>query len=188
MAAVALLAALAGGPRRRVRVLAYAVIVLLVIDPFLLHSVAIPAVVRARARASRSVRRRSRRAFPVPAGCASRSRCRSPPSSACCPVLALRLRDVPARHARSPTCSPRPRPKALGVYGLRRERGRGGVAPPLGPLLQQPTALLVTWVTRSRRAAPARADRRCALDTRVGAAACRRLRRSAAAGASVACA
>jgi hypothetical protein len=40
-----------------------------------------------------------------------------------------------------------PAAAALGAYGLLAS-GVAGIVPPLGPLVQQPCALLVAWVTR----------------------------------------
>ena len=72
-----------------------------------------------------------------------------------------------------------PAAELLGVYGFF-AAAVAGVAPTLGPLVQQPTALLVTWITAVARAGAAIPF---AIDTRgaLGLAAL------VAAGASVAC-
>jgi Competence protein len=58
-----------------------------------------------------------------------------------------------------------PAAEVLGVYGCFASVA-SGLAPPLGPLLQQPTALLVAWITavaRAGAAVPFTLDRRGAL-------------------------
>jgi competence protein ComEC len=72
-----------------------------------------------------------------------------------------------------------PAAELLGVYGFLAS-ALAGIAPRLGPLLQQPTALLVAWITAVARAGaafPVSLDRRGVLG----------LAAVLAAGASVAC-
>ena len=165
MAAIALLATLAGRPASRVRVLAYAVIALLLVDPFLLAlrwvrlSCGASAGIALRGADARAPAARA------PASYASRWRSRSPRSSACsryCWPCSARSR----LSRRSRTSSPRPRPKCSASTASSRARSRRH-APPLGPLAARPTALLVAWVDRGRarrrgRSVPARPAGTCA--------------------------
>ncbi len=184
MASIALLAAFAGRPTSRGRVLAYAVIVLLIIDPFLLHSVgfllscgasagiafAEPAIAR-RLPGPRVVRE------PLAVSIAAQL--------GVLPVLLVAFGTFPLVTPLANLLAA-PAAEALGVYGFVAS-AVAGIAPRLGPLLQQPTAFLVTWVTvvaRAGAAVPLRLDRRAALacvSMMAGAAsiACLRARRSA---------
>jgi len=143
MAAIALLATLAGRPVSTGRVLVLAVIALLVADPFLLHSVGFAlscaasggiAVasqpIAARLRGPRFVREPLAVSLAAQAG-----------------VLPVQL----WAFGRFPIVTPvanlaaAPVAELLGVYGLLASLVAGFV-PRLGPLLQQPTALLVGWI------------------------------------------
>ena len=128
-----------GRPASSVRALALAVIALLVIDPFLLHSVGFWLSCGASAGIALLSGADPRAAAAVRRGSATRSRCRSPRRSAsrrCCSRRSARCRSS----RRSRTCSPRPRPKRSVSTACSRARS-GGIAPPLAPVLQQPTAV-----------------------------------------------
>jgi len=163
MAALALLGALAGRPASRVRVLALAVIVLLTCDPFLLHSVAFllscgasagialfePAIAR-RLPGPRLVRE------PLAVSLAAQI--------GVLPVLLVAFGEFPLV---TPIANLLAAPAAelLGVYGMLAS-AVAGVVPTLGPLLQEPTALLVAWITlvaRGGAAVPLRLGARGAL-------------------------
>jgi len=163
MAALALLGALAGRPASRVRVLALAVIVLLTCDPFLLHSVAFllscgasagiallePAIAR-RLPGPRLVRE------PLAVSLAAQI--------GVLPVLLVAFGEFPLV---TPIANLLAAPAAelLGVYGMLASAVAGFV-PTLGPLLQEPTALLVAWITlvaRGGAAVPLRLGTRGAL-------------------------
>jgi competence protein ComEC len=177
MAAITLLTMLGGRPVSGLRVLAYAVIALLLVDPFLLHSVA----------------------FALSCGASAGIACLSRPIGARLPgprwvreplavSIGAQLGVLPVLllvFGSFPLVTPvanllaAPAAEVLGVYGCFASVA-AGVVPRLGPVLQQPTALLVTWITavaRAGAAVPLVLDRRGAL----GAVAV------VAAGASVAC-
>jgi competence protein ComEC len=178
MASVALLATLAGRPASRLRVLAYAVIVLLVIDPFLLHSVAFllscgasvgialgePPIAR-RLRGPRWLRE------PLAVSLAAQL--------GVTPVLLVVFGNVPVVTPFANLLAA-PAAEVLGVYGLVASATAEAV-PPLGPIVHVPTALLIAWVSGVARLGAAIPLR---LDTR-GAIACVAL---VAGVASVACA
>ncbi len=84
MAAITLLATLSGRPASSVRVLVYAVIVLLLVDPFLLHSVAFALSCGASAGIALLSQPDRPRACPARGGCGSRSRSRSARNSVSC--------------------------------------------------------------------------------------------------------
>jgi competence protein ComEC len=177
MAAITLLAMLGGRPVSGLRVLAYAVIVLLLADPFLLHSVA----------------------FALSCGASAGIACLSGPVGArvpgprwvreplavsisaqlgVLPVLLLVFGSFPLVTPVSNLLAA-PAAEVLGVYGCFACVATR-VVPRLGPLLQQPTALLVAWITTVARtcgAVPFTLDRRGAVATAA----------LAASGASVAC-
>jgi competence protein ComEC len=177
MSAITMLALLGGRPVSGLRVLAYAVIALLLADPFLLHSVA----------------------FALSCGASAGIACLAKPVAARLPgprwlrdplsvSIGAQLGVLPVLlfvFGSFPVITPvtnlfaAPAAEALGVYGCFACIGTG-LAPRLGPLLQQPTALLVAWITavaRAGAAIPVSLDTRGALG--VGAV--------VAAGASVAC-
>ena len=178
MASIALLATLAGRPASRLRVLAYAVIVLLVVDPFLLHSVgfllscgasagialAEPPIAR-RLRGPRWLRE------PLAVSLAAQL--------GVTPVLLVAFGDVPVVTPLA-NLAAAPAAEVLGVYGMVASAA-AAAAPPLGPIVHLPTALLLVWVTAVARAGAGVPLR---LDTR-GALACAAL---GAALASLACA
>ncbi len=144
MAAIALLATFAGRPVARVRLLALAVIALLIVDPFLLHSVAFllscgasagialtePLIAR-RLRGPQVVRE------PLAVSLAAQI--------GVTPVLLLTFGSVPVVTPLANLLAA-PAAEVVGVYGML-SSAVAGVVPRLGPFLQHPTALLVGWVT-----------------------------------------
>jgi len=177
MAAIALLATLSGRPASTVRILAYAVVGLLLVDPFLVHSVAFALScgasagiaffarpIRARLPGPRSVREPLAVSIGAQVGVL--------------PVLLWVFGTFPLITPIS-NLAAAPAAELLGVYGFC-AAAVAGVAPKLGPLVQQPTALLVMWITAVARVGSAIPF---AIDTRsaIGLAAV------VAAGASVAC-
>ena len=177
MAAIALLATLGGRPASNLRVLVYAVIVLLLGDPFLVHSVAFALSCGASAGIavfSRPIGARlpGPRVLREPLGVSIGAQL------GVLPVLLCVFGTFPLVTPLS-NLAAAPAAQVLGVYGFFAS-AVSGIVPQLGPLLQQPSALLVTWITTVARvgaAVPFRLDRRGAL----GVAAL------VAAGASVAC-
>jgi len=152
MAAIALLAILGGRPASNVRVLAYAVIALLLADPFLLHSVAF--ALSCGASAGIAVLSR-----PLGARLPGPRFVREPLAvsiGAQIGVLPLLLWVFGTFPLITPVANLAAAPAAelLGVYGFFAS-AVAGVAPRLGPLLQQPTALLVTWISTVARAGAA---------------------------------
>jgi competence protein ComEC len=163
MAAITLLAMLGGRPVSGLRVLAYAVIGLLIIDPFLVHSVA----------------------FALSCGASAGIACLSRPLGARLPgprwlreplavSIGAQIGVLPVLlwvFGSFPLVTPvtnllaAPAAEVLGIYGCFASAA-AGIAPRLGPLLQQPTAVLVVWITavaRAGEAVPFALDRRGAL-------------------------
>ncbi len=177
MAAIALLATLGGRPASSIRVLAYAVIALLLVDPFLLHSVAFALSCGASAGIALLAR-------PVGARLAGPRFLREPLAVSIgaqlgvLPVLLWAFGTFPLITPVS-NLAAAPAAEVLGVYGFFAS-ALAGVAPRLGPFAQQPTVLLVAWITAVARvgaAIPFALDGRAALG----------LASLVAAGASVAC-
>ena len=116
------------------------------------------------------MRRRSRRVFPVPASLREPLAVSLAAQLGVLPVLVFAFGDFPLVTPFANLVAA-PAAEGLGVYGLVAS-AVAGMAPRLGPLLQQPTAVLVTWVTtvacgrsralasRSPRRAGLRRDRR----------------------------
>ena len=177
MAAIALLATLGGRPASSLRILAYAVVVLLLADPFLVHSVGFALSCGASAGIGLFARpigarlpgpRVVREPFAVSIGA----------QLGVLPVLLWVFGTFPLITPVS-NLAAAPAAEVLGVYGFFASVV-AGCAPPLGPLLQQPSALLVAWITavaRAGAAIPFSIDGRGALG----------LLSLTAAGASVAC-
>jgi competence protein ComEC len=163
MTAITLLAMLGGRPVSGLRVLSYAVIALLLCDPFLVHSVA----------------------FALSCGASAGIACLSRPVGARLPgprwvrepiavSIGAQLGVLPVLlfvFGSFPLITPvanllaAPAAELLGVYGCFACVATG-VVPRLGPLLQQPTALLVAWITavaRGGAAVPFSLDRSGAL-------------------------
>jgi competence protein ComEC len=152
MAAIALLATLGGRPASTLRVLTYAVIVLLLVDPFLLHSVAFALSCGA----SAGIALLSR---PVGARLPGPRWLREPLAVSIAaqigvlPVLLWAFGTFPLITPLS-NLAAAPAAELLGVYGFFAS-AVAGVVPRLGPLLQQPTVLLVGWITTVARAGAA---------------------------------
>ncbi|HTL85445.1 MAG TPA: ComEC/Rec2 family competence protein [Acidimicrobiia bacterium] len=148
MAAIAMLAVLAGRPTHRLRVLVYAALALLLVDPFLVHSVGFwlsccasagialfePAIV-------------SR--LPLPRGLAEPLAVSLAAQVGVMPVLLLEFGSFPLVTPLT-NLAAAPAAALIGVYGLIASV-TSGVVPPLGPVLQQPTSLLIGWVTAVAR-------------------------------------
>jgi competence protein ComEC len=187
MAAITLLATLGGRPVSSLRVLAYAAVGLLLADPFLVHSVGfalscgasagialLSAPLRTRLRGPAWVRDPLAVSLAAQAGVT--------------PVLLATFGTVPLV---TPVANllAAPAAEAVGVYGMLASAA-GGIAPPLAPLLQQPTAALIAWISAVARAGASvgvALDRRSAGPALAGlaSAAClRRIRRSASARAT----
>jgi len=183
MAAIALLATLAGRAVPTGRVLVLAVLVLLVADPFLLHSVGFALScaasggialasqpIAARLRGPRVVREPLAVSLAAQAG-----------------VLPVQLWAFGSLPIVTPVANLAAAPVAelLGVYGLLASLA-AGLVPRLGPLLQQPTALLVGWIALIAHlgaALPVQLDSRAtyalaALGALVASLACLRARRA----------
>jgi competence protein ComEC len=177
MAAIALLATLSGRPASSLRVLVYAVITLLLVDPFLLHSVAFALSCGASAGIALLSRPIGTR-LPGPRWVREPLAVSIAAQLGVLPVLLWVFGTFPLITPVSNLVAA-PAAELLGVYGFFAS-AVGGLAPALGPLLQQPTALLVAWITtvaRAGAAVPFAIDGRGALG----------LVSIVAAGASVAC-
>jgi competence protein ComEC len=152
MAAITLLATLSGRPASSLRVLVYAVIALLLVDPFLLHSVAFALSCGASAGIALL-------SGPVGARLPGPRWVREPLAVS----IAAQLGVLPVLlwvFGTFPLVTPvsnlvaAPAAELLGVYGFFAS-AVGGLVPPLAPFLQQPTALLVTWISTVARAGAA---------------------------------
>jgi competence protein ComEC len=163
MAAVALLATLAGRPASRVRVLAYAVIVLLLVDPFLVHSVGFLLSCGASAGIAAAEPWIARH-LPGPRVCTEPLAVSVAAQIGVLPVLLIAFDDVAVVTPLTNLLAA-PAAEALGVYGFVAS-AIAGLEPRLGTLVHQPTALLVRWVTVVARAGasfPIHLDRRGAI-------------------------
>src|SRR5262249_53056614 len=152
-----------GRPVSGLRVLAYAVIGLLLVDPFLVHSVAFALSCGASAGIALLSRPMATR-LPGPHWLRDPIAVSIAAQVGVLPVLLLVFGSVPLAPPVS-TLLPAPAAGVLGVYGCFAPIATG-VVPRLGPLLQQPTALLVTWITavaRAGAAVPLALDRRGSL-------------------------
>jgi competence protein ComEC len=163
MAAVALLATFAGRPAPRVRVLAYAVIVVLVIDPFLLRSVGFLLSCGASAGIALVAPGLARR-LPGPALIREPLAVSLAAQLGVLPVLLLVFDEVPLV---TPVANlfAAPAAEILGTYGFVAS-AIAGIEPRLGALLHQPTTLLVRWVSGVAHVGasfPVRLDRRSTL-------------------------
>lgn len=144
MAAVTLLATFSGRPASNLRVLAYAVIVLLLVDPFLVHSVAFALSCGASAGIALFSR-------PIGARLPGPRVVREPLGVSIGAQLGV-LPVLLGVFGTFPLITPitnlvaAPAAELLGVYGFFAS-AVAGIAPRFGPLLQQPTALLVRWIT-----------------------------------------
>lgn len=185
MASIALLAAFTGRPATRGRVLAFAVILLLVADPFLVHSVGFLLSCGASAGIAFAEPAVARH-LPGPAFVREPLAVSIAAQLGVLPVLLVTFGAFPLVTPLANLFAA-PAAELLGVYGFVAS-AIAGVAPRLGPMLQQPTALLVSWVTvvaRAGAAVPLQLDRRASLacvsiGAGVASVACLRARRRAA--------
>lgn len=152
LAVVALGSSFVGRPASSIRALALAVIALLVIDPFLVHSVAfllscgasagiavLSGPIRARLRGPAWLR------DPLAVSLAAQV--------GVTPVLLATFGTVPIVTPLANLLAA-PAAEAVGVYGMLAS-AVGGIVPALAPVLQQPTAVLIAWITAVARAGSA---------------------------------
>jgi competence protein ComEC len=183
MAAIALLAVLAGRPAARLRVLVLAMIALLLADPFLLHSVGFLLSCGASAGIALFEPWLARR-IPGPQLVREPLAVSLSAQLGVMPVLVMAFGAFPVVTPLT-NLAAAPAAELLGVYGLV-VSGASGIVPALGPFLQQPTALLVTWVTLVARvgaAVPLQLDARALLGcfsvcAAIASVACARARRA----------
>jgi competence protein ComEC len=163
LAVVALGSSFVGRPASSVRALTLAVIALLVIDPFLLHSVAFWLSCGASAGiAVLSAPFRAR--LPGPAWLRGPLAVSLAAQVGVTPVLLATFGSVPVVTPIANLLAA-PAAEAVGVYGMLAS-AVGGMVPPLAPLLQQPSAVCIAWITAVARAGAAvgiELDRRSAL-------------------------
>ena len=148
LAIVALGSSFVGRPASSVRALALAIIALLVLDPFLLHSVAFWLSCGASAGiATLSGPLRTR--LPGPLWLRGPLAVSVAAQAGVTPVLLATFGAVPVI---TPVANllAAPAAEAVGVYGMLAS-AIGGVVPPLAPVLQQPSAVLIAWVTAVAR-------------------------------------
>ncbi|MDQ1474850.1 MAG: competence protein ComEC [Actinomycetota bacterium] len=144
MAAIVLLATLGGRPASTLRVLVYAIIVLLLADPFLMHSVGFVLSCGASAGIglfSRAIGAR----LPGPRFLREPLAVSIAAQLGVLPVLLWVFGSFPLITPVS-NLAAAPGAELLGVYGFFAS-AVAGLVPALGPLLQQPTGLLVEWIT-----------------------------------------
>ncbi len=183
MAAIALLAVLAGRPVARLRVLVLAMIALLLADPFLLHSVGFLLSCGASAGIALFEPWFARH-IPAPPVVREPLAVSLAAQLGVMPVLVAAFGAFPVV---TPLTNVAAAPVAdlLGVYGLV-VSVVSGIVPAFGPVLQLPTALLVTWVTlvaRAGAAIPVQLDGRGVLAgfsccAAIASVACKRARRA----------
>jgi competence protein ComEC len=172
MAAIVLLATLGGRPASTLRVLVYAIIVLLLADPFLLHSVGFVLSCGASAGIglfSRGIGAR----LPGPRVVREPLAVSIAAQLGVLPVLLWVFGSFPLITPVS-NLAAAPVAELLGVYGFFAS-AVSGLAPGLGPLLQQPTDLLVGWITlvaQTGAAIPVNIDTRGAVGLASVMAAC----------------
>ena len=163
LAVVALGSSFVGRPASSLRALVLAMIVLLAIDPFLLHSVGFWLSCGASAGiAVLSAPIRGR--LPGPAWLRDPLAVSLAAQAGVTPVLLLTFGTVPIVTPLANLVAA-PAAEALGVYGML-AGAVGGVVPALAPVLQQPSAILIAWITAVARAGAAigvELDRRSAL-------------------------
>lgn len=144
MAAIALLAVLAGRPASRLRVLAYAVIVLLLADPFLLHSVGFLLSCGAAAGIAFATPAIMAR-LPGPALVREPLAVSLGAQIGVTPVLLVAFGSVPLVTPLTNLLAA-PAAELIGVYGFAAS-ALAAVVPAVGPIVQVPTLLLVEWVS-----------------------------------------
>jgi competence protein ComEC len=185
MATVALASSLLGRPASTTRRLLLAVIALLLVDPFLLHSMGFALSAAASAGIALTAAPVSRR-LPGPRWCAESLAVSIAAQLGVTPILLVLFGSVPLV-APLTNLLAAPAASALGAYGLLASTVTG-LVPGVGPLVQQPSLVLVAWVSRVARfgaAMPLEVDRRgaCAI-VAIGALgwaaslACTRVRRA----------
>ena len=152
LAVVALGSSFVGRPASSLRALGLAVIVLLVVDPFLLHSIAFLLSCGASAGiAVLSTPIRGR--LPGPAWLRDPLAVSLAAQVGVTPVLLATFGTVPIVTPLANLLAA-PAAEAVGVYGMLAS-AVGGVVPALAPVLQQPTAALIAWITAVARAGAA---------------------------------
>jgi competence protein ComEC len=152
LAVVALGSSVVGRPASSLRALGLAVIVLLAIDPFLLHSVAFLLSCGASAGIalfSGPIRAR----LPGPAWLRDPLAVSLAAQVGVTPVLLATFGTVPVVTPLANLLAA-PAAEAVGVYGMLAS-AIGGIVPALAPVLQQPTAILIAWITAVARAGAA---------------------------------
>ena len=148
LAVVALGSSFVGRPASSLRALGLAVIVLLVLDPFLIHSVAfllscgasagiavLSGPIRARLRGPAWLRDPFAVSLAAQVGVT--------------PVLLATFGTVPVVTPLANLLAA-PAAEAVGVYGMLAS-AVGGIVPALAPVLQQPSAILIAWITTVAR-------------------------------------
>lgn len=148
LAVVALSSSFVGRPASSLRALMLAVIALLVIDPFLFHSVGFWLSCGASAgiaALSAPIRRR----LPGPAWLRDPLAVSLAAQVGVTPVLLLTFGTVPVMTPLTNLVAA-PAAEAVGVYGMLAS-AVGGVVPALAPVLQQPSAILIAWITSVAR-------------------------------------
>jgi competence protein ComEC len=148
MAAIALLGVLAGRPASRVRVLAYAVIVLLTVDPFLLHSVGFLLSCGAAAGIALATPAIMAR-LPGPAFVCEPLAVSLGAQVGVTPVLLIAFGSVPVVTPLTNLLAA-PAAELIGVYGFTAS-GLASYVPTMAPILHAPTQLLVAWVSAVAR-------------------------------------
>jgi len=149
LAVVALGASFVGRPASSLRALALAVIALLAFDPFLLHSVGFWLSCSASAGIalfSGSLRVR----LPGPAWLRGPLAVSLAAQIGVTPVLLATFGSVPVVTPFANLLAA-PAAEVVGVYGMLAS-AVGGLLPPLAPLLQQPSAVCIAWITAVARA------------------------------------
>jgi competence protein ComEC len=144
LAVVALGSSFVGRPASSLRALTLAIIALLVIDPFLFHSVGFWLSCGASAGiAAFSAMIRTR--LPGPAWLRDPFAVSLAAQVGVTPVLLLTFGTVPLLTPLTNLVAA-PAAEAVGVYGMLAS-AVGGVVPALAPVLQQPSAILIAWIT-----------------------------------------
>ena len=152
LAVVALGSSFVGRPASSLRALGLAVIVLLAVDPFLLHSVAF--LLSCGASAGIAVLSGPIRArLPGPAWLRDPLSVSFAAQVGVTPVLLATFGTVPVVTPFANLLAA-PAAEAVGVYGMLAS-AVGGVVPALAPVLQQPSAILIAWITAVARAGAA---------------------------------
>jgi len=152
LAIVALGSSFVGRPASSLRALALAVIALLVIDPFLVHSVAFWLSCGASAGIA-TLSGPIRVGLPFPAWLRDPLAVSLAAQAGVTPVLLATFGSVPVVTPIANLVAA-PAAEAVGVYGML-AGAIGGVVPALAPVLQQPSAALIAWITGVARAGAA---------------------------------